>query len=86
MGWGSNTKAAPATTDAYRESKLWTNIEKAKKAKAEYLKREERFIGSGEESAKELRGAIEREIIDDIIKEKKDKEECKNKSSTKSSK
>ena len=32
MAWG-DTRPTPATTDAYRESKLWANIEKAKKEK-----------------------------------------------------
>ena len=40
MGWGSNTRATPATTDAYRESKYWDNIEKAKKDKEECKKKE----------------------------------------------
>jgi len=38
MAWG-DTRATPATTDAYRESKLWANIEKAKKDKEECKKK-----------------------------------------------
>ena len=34
MAWG-DTRPTTATTEAYRESKLWANIEKAKKDKEE---------------------------------------------------